>query len=395
MKQNIAIIGAGPAALALAAFLDKNKYAVTIYEKNKTAGRKFLVAGKGGFNLTHSETIETFTQQYTPDTFLKDALEGFSNQQFMNWLKSIGIPTFIGSSKRVYPEKGIKPIEVLNTMLKVLEQKKVQIVYGEEWTGWNKKGALLFSSGLKAKADICVFALGGGSWKVTGSDGSWLDTFAEKGIETRPFEPANCAYEINWPESFISKAEGKPLKNLRITCDSKMQKGEVVITKFGLEGNAIYGLSPQIQSELNANKEAKIFLDLKPTIDFEKIHSRVQKSKEKRITDILRNTLNLSPTQIHLLKSHLDKETFLNKDLLSKNIKELPLTIKSAAPIDEAISTTGGISLNAVSDSYELDKMKNTFVIGEMLDWNAPTGGYLLQACFSMGARLADHLNAK
>ncbi len=394
MKQNIAIIGAGPAAIALAAFLDSQKYAITIYEKNKAAGRKFLVAGKGGFNLTHSESIETFIKRYTPDHFLKEALNEFSNVDFINWLKSIGIPTFIGSSKRVYPEKGIKPIEVLNTMLKLLTEHKVEIVFGEEWKTWDESGSLIFSSGLKVEADISIFALGGGSWKVTGSDGTWLSTFAEKGIKTSAFEPVNCAYQINWPENFISKTEGKPLKNLAITCDSQTQKGEAVITKFGLEGNAIYALSPQIQKQLNEDKEAKIFLDLKPTVNLELIESRIQKSKEKRVTDILRNTLNLNPTQVHLLKSHLDKETFLNKELLGKSIKQLPLLIQSAAPIDEAISTTGGILLSEVSKSYELKKMKNTFVIGEMLDWNAPTGGYLLQACFSMGVHLAKYLNA-
>jgi len=393
MKKTIAIIGAGPAALSLAAFLDNSKYSITIYEKNKAAGRKFLVAGKGGFNLTYAEPVDSFIEKYTPDTFLKDALLGFSNQHFIDWLTSIGIPTFIGSSKRVFPEKGIKPIEVLKIMLKVLEQNEVEIKYGEEWTGWNDAGELLFSSGQKVKADLCVFALGGGSWKVTGSDGSWLTTFAEKDIPTNPFQAANCAYEIDWPASFIEKTEGKPLKNLAITCDSKIQKGEAVITKFGLEGNAIYALSPQIQRQLHSKKEARIFLDLKPNVKLETIQSRIQKSKEKRVTDTLRNTLNLNPTQVHLLKSHLDKETFLNKELLAQNIKQLPLTIKSAAPIDEAISTTGGIALNAVSKSYELKKLKKTYVIGEMLDWNAPTGGYLLQACFSMGAHLASQLN--
>jgi len=395
MKQTIAIIGAGPAAISLAAFLDSSQFDITIYEKNKAAGRKFLVAGKGGFNLTHSKAIEAFIQQYTPDTFLKNALLNFSNLDFMDWLGTLNIPTFIGSSKRVYPEKGIKPIEVLKTMLDVLANNGVKVNYEKTWTGWNEQGELLFSSGQNVKADFYVFALGGGSWKVTGSDGTWLTTFAEKEIQTAPFQPANCAYEIEWPVAFLSKTEGKPLKNLAVTCDSKTQKGEAVITKFGLEGNAIYALSPQIQNQLHAKKTATIFLDLKPTIDLETINTRILKSKEKRVTDILRNTLNLNATQVHLIKSHLDKETFLNKELLGEKIKRLPLIVKSAAPIDEAISTTGGIALSEVSDFYELNKMKNTFVIGEMLDWNAPTGGYLLQACFSMGVYLATHLNTR
>ena len=393
MKKKIAIIGGGPSSLLLAAFLDTDLFDITIFEKNKSFGRKFLVAGKGGFNLTHSETIETFIERYTPSIFLEKSLSEFNNQDLIQWFTDIGIPTFVGSSKRVFPLKGIKPIEVLNAILQVLKDKKIDFQFEQTWIGWNEDEKIIFQSGLNIQTDYVVFALGGGSWKVTGSDGQWLDIFSNKGIKTLPFKSANCAYKIQWPEHFISKNEGKPLKNISATCGSKIQKGEAVITRFGLEGNAIYALSPQIQKELDAKKSITIFLDLKPSLSEEIILKKLTDSKLKKTSDKLRGDIKLSTIQLSLLKSYSKKEDFLDHKKLSQIIKKLPLDILSAAPIDEAISTTGGINLKEVNEHFQLKKIDRTFCIGEMLDWNAPTGGYLLQACFSMGVYLARYLN--
>ena len=230
---------------------------------------------------------------------------------------------------------------------------------------------------------------------MTGSDGTWLDQFKEKGLDVVPFQSSNCAYEINWPEKFISKHEGNPLKNIEVSCLDKSQKGELVITKFGLEGNAIYALSPQIREELIANEKATVFLDLKPMLTIDQLFEKFQKSSLKNTTDILRTTLNLSPEKIGILKAYTSKETFLDSELLVVSIKGLPIEIIASAPLDEAISTIGGVSLKAVDKNYKLKKLKNSYSIGEMLDWDAPTGGYLLQACFSMGVLLAAHLNGK
>lgn len=395
MKQTVAIIGGGPAALILAAFLDQQQFEVTIYEKNKTVGRKFLVAGKGGFNLTHSEPILAFTERYTPTDFLQPALTHFSNEHLRQWLDSIGIPTFVGSSRRVYPIKGIKPIEVLQKILAVLEEKKVTVLTDHTWTGWGADNALLFAEQTPVKADYTVFALGGGSWKVTGSDGSWLPIFADKGITTVPFKPANCAYQIDWPAIFLAKNEGQPLKNIAISCEHNTQKGEAVVTRFGLEGNAIYALSPQIQAQLDKGQKATVFLDFKPMFTEEGILRRLLSSREKTMTSSLRRGIKLGSAQLDLLHASLSKEDYLTPEKLAPNIKRLPLTILGSAPLDEAISTTGGIALNAVDVHFELSQMPQTFCIGEMLDWNAPTGGYLLQACFSMGAFLADYLGGE
>lgn len=391
MKKTVAIIGGGPSALAAAAFLNPELFDVTIYEKNKSIGRKFLVAGKGGFNLTHSEPIETMISRFSKSSVLEAALRSFTNEDLRTWLEEIGIPTYIGSSKRVYPGKGIKPIEVLNKLLAVIETKSTKIEYEKEWTGW-KDDALTFNSGESVKADYVVFSLGGGSWKVTGSDGSWINQFENRGIKTVPFLPANCGYEINWKTDFIAKNEGMPLKNIAIGAGDNYCKGEAVITKFGMEGNAIYALSPEIQAELSESGKATVYLDLKPTFTEEQVLTKVCDSTLKT-TDILRRKLNLSKVQIDLLKACLTKEEFLSKLQLSEKIKYLPIQIESAAPLDEAISTTGGISMEVISSNFELKEFSGTFCIGEMLDWNAPTGGYLLQACFSMGVFLANTIN--
>ena len=392
MKKQITIIGGGPSAFLLASFLDAEKFTINIYEKNKTVGRKFLVAGKGGFNLTHSESINQLIKRFTPINFLDKALLNFTNIDFRNWLDQIEIPTYIGSSKRVFPEKGIKPIEVLNAILKSLKKKGVIITYNHTFSDWDPKGNPIINNKTIA-TDYTVFSLGGGSWKVTGSDGIWLDTFSKKGIKTKVFQASNCGYKIDWKSNFIQKHEGTPLKNIAISCNNIIQKGEAVITKFGLEGNAIYGLSPEIRAQLNAISKATVFIDFKPSLTLENVLSKIKKSIFKNTTQILKKELKLSPSQIDLLKTYLSKESYLNIESLAKNIKKFPLELLETASIDEAISTVGGIDLNAISKNFELKKMPNQFCIGEMLDWDVPTGGYLLQASASIGVYLAKYLN--
>ena len=392
MTKQIAIIGGGISAFLLASTLDAEKFTITIYEKNKTTGRKFLVAGKGGFNLTHSKELETFIKKYTPSNFLENYLRNFTNTNFRNWLDKIGIPTYIGSSKRVYPKEGIKPIEVLNAILKHLKNRGVTIKYEHTFSDWDKNNNPIINN-KSFQTDFTIFSLGGASWKITGSDGIWLNTFAKKGIKTIPFQASNCGYEIDWKPNFIQKHEGTPLKNIAISCDDKIQKGEAVITKFGLEGNAIYGLSPQIRAQLNKNKKAVIFIDLKPTLTLENVNSKIASSTYKNNTQILKKELKLSIALIDLLKIYLSKDSYLNPKSLSENIKKLPLEIINTATIDEAISTVGGIDLNAISNNFELKKLPNQFCIGEMLNWDAPTGGYLLQGCASMGFSLANNFN--
>lgn len=392
MKKQVAIIGGGPSAFLLAAFLDAEKFEITIYEKNKTSGRKFLVAGKGGFNLTHSESIKQLITRYTSNDFLDESLLNFTNTDFRNWLDQIGIPTYVGSSKRVYPKAGIKPIEVLNAILKNLKEKGVIIKYEQTFSDWDEINNPIINN-IAIQTDYTVFSLGGSSWKITGSNGGWLNTFSKKGIKTKPFQASNCAYLIDWKPEFIKKHEGTPLKNIAISCEAGIQKGEAVITNFGLEGNAVYGLSPQIRAQLNANSKATIFIDLKPSVTLENVLSKLKKSMFKNTTQILKKELKLTTTQIDLLKTNLSKDAYLNLESLSENIKKFPIKIIGIATIDEAISTVGGIDLAAISDNFELKSIPNQFCIGEMINWDAPTGGYLLQACASTGVFLANYLN--
>jgi uncharacterized flavoprotein (TIGR03862 family) len=395
MKNSVAIVGGGAAALMLAAELNEQKFDVTIYERNAAPGRKLLVAGDGGFNLTHSEEQEQFISRYTPVDFFQKIIPKFSNTDLVNRLKSMGIDTYIGSSKRIFPVKGIKPIDVLNALMDNLKKKNVSIKTNHTWKGW-KNDELVFETNKETiclKPDITVFALGGASWKVTGSDGTWTRYFLEKGVDIVPFQASNCAFEIKWTEQFINLAEGKQLKNIAITCGDSTKKGEAVITKFGLEGGVVYSLSNPIRKQLNAAGEAKIVLDLKPQLTVEGIKNKFYLRGNRSIKKLLIDLLNMDDVSIELLKMALTKEQFTNLESLAHYIKKLPLTTTAAAPINEAISTVGGIALTEIDTAFQLKKLPRHYVIGEMLDWDAPTGGYLLQACFSMGYCLANEIN--
>jgi uncharacterized flavoprotein (TIGR03862 family) len=396
-KPIIAIIGSGPSALALAAFLDEKKFDIAIYEKNFAPARKFLVAGDGGFNLTHSEPLDQFLTRYTPASFLEKSLRVFSNEDLRKWLYTIGIKTYTGSSKRVFPVEGIRPIDVLRAILEAVKGKRIPVKTKNTWKGWTQYNELVIDHNYKdhiVKADFVVYALGGGSWSKTGSDGSWLEIFAKKGIQTIPFQPSNCAFEIKWDEKFIMEAVGMPLKNITITCDGKQRSGEVVITKEGIEGGAVYALSPQIRKQLNENGKAILHIDMKPSLSLTDIKKKLAARGDKSLSRVLTDGINLTKTQFALLKSGMSKEAFLQPDTLASRIKQLPLEITGTAPLDDAISTVGGIALDEVDENFQLKKMPGHYVIGEMLDWDAPTGGYLLQACFSMGHYLAQKLNA-
>lgn len=418
-KKSIAIIGGGPSALMFASSLDSSKYNISIYEKNAALGRKFLVAGNGGFNLTHSECDTQFVERYHPQKFIEPFFEHFSNSDFRNWLKSIDIETYVGTSKRVFPKKGIKPIEVLKAIESQLQKNKVHVFYNHTWKGWDND-VLLFSHHnelIKIKPDLVVFALGGASWKVTGSDGSWTTYFANNGIQINKFYPSNCAYKINWNSAFIKMHQGNALKNCEFTCGNISRKGEAVITEFGIEGSGIYPLSAEIRKQFtspnqycndldsvseemlnqgqhdNPKNVAKLYIDFKPDLIVEEVTKRLENKGNLSTKDVLEKKINLTATQIELLKLVSSKEEYNDAHILSQLLKSYPLHIVDFSPIDDAISTVGGISLEEVNESLELKKLPKHYVVGEMLDWDAPTGGYLLQACFSMGKFLANQLN--
>ena len=391
--KNLTIIGGGPAALMLAAQIDTQQYQVTLYDQKKAVGRKFLVAGEGGLNLTFKSPLNELINKYSPNKFMAPFLRIFTNDDLINWLNTLSVGTFIGSSNRVFPQPELKPIEVLNKIVEHIKTKHIKFVLNTKWTGWSANGQLCFERLEPIESDVVVFALGGSSWKVTGSDGKWNELFEKKGITVKPFRAANCAFEVNWNKGFISTHEGKPLKNIALSFDNHSIKGELVISKLGLEGNAIYALSEKIQNQFITQKSVTIQLDLKPTMTTEQIQTTYKNAKRSKATDILKKDLNLDRTAISILKHFTDKDLFLNPDLLAKTIKAIPVVLHSADELDKAISTLGGINLNEVNENLQANKIPNTYIIGEMLNWHAPTGGYLLQGCFSMGFAIAKHLN--
>lgn len=399
MKKTISIIGGGPCALMLGAELDSGRYTVKIYEKNTALGRKFLVAGEGGLNLTHSEAPDQFIKRYTPHAFITKAFLHFSNLDFIRWLNEAGIETFVGSSKRVFPKKGTKPIAVLQILIQKVLNNKTRILYKHEWTGFSGDNELLFNTPeghVKVKSDLVIFCLGGTSWPVTGSTGNWQRIFQEQKISVNNFQSSNCAYRVLWSESIIPDIEGQAIKNINISCCGFDHPGEIVLTRFGMEGSGIYPLSPQIREELKTQKEATVFLDLKPLISADKLIERLNKKHSRiALTTWLKEELKLNKAAIVLLKTKLSREDFLNNIKLVKTIKKLPIIVSGLAPIEEAISTVGGISLKELNDQFEFVKRPNMYAIGEMLDYDAPTGGYLLQSCFSMAKYLADYLNTE
>ncbi len=399
MKEKIAIIGGGACALMLSCELNTEKFDVSIYDKNAALGRKFLVAGDGGLNLTHSENPIQFISRYTPSAFLEKAFRHFSNQDFIKWINTLGIETYVGTSGRVFPKKGIKPIDVLNTLLQKIKVNNVSICTRHEWKGFSPANQLLMDHNGKSTAlqsDLIILCLGGASWPVTGSNGQWVEFFKHKNIVIHPFEPSNCLFKINWPQSAISLIEGKALKNCAITCGNKTQLGEVIITKNGMEGTGIYALSPQIRERLKKHGEAELHVDMKPTLSKEALLAKInQRSGTNTFTDHISKQLNLNTLHIHLLKNFIPKEDFLNRELLIEHIKKFKLSVVGMGLIEDAISTTGGISLEEINENFELKKVPNHFAIGEMLDFDAPTGGYLLQSCFTMAKFLADFLNSK
>ena len=399
MKKKISIIGGGSCALMLGCLLNPEIFDISIYERNAKLGRKFLVAGKGGLNLTHSEPAEDFIKQYTPSFFLESSFGRFSNYDFIKWMNELGIETFVGSSGRIFPGKGTKPIEVLNAFLQCIKAHSVKINTKHTWQGFTKNNGLLFNSNnslIEVESDYVIFCLGGASWPITGSKGDWTDYFSKKNIRTIPFQASNCGFRVNWNPKLMESNHGKILKNISISCGDKTHFGEVTITRFGLEGSGIYPLSPHIRKQLNKKGHALITIDLKPSFSEAKILEKLKSIADKKnYTNELKILFSFSQAQINILKAYNSKEDFFDQKKLAFHLKNMKLTITETAPIKKAISTVGGISLDEIDSYFQLRKLPLHYCIGEMLDYDAPTGGYLLQSCFSMAGFLSDYLNRK
>lgn len=379
MKEDqIIIVGAGPAGLMAAQILAEKGFKVHIYEQNKAAARKFLVAGNGGFNLTHSEEIESFIRKYDAPEIQK-IVRNFDNQKVITWLAALGITTYVGSSGKVFPTKNFKPIQVLKAWLNHLESLGVTIHYAHRFVNFDDSFVYFteINNEIKVRYSKLILAMGGGSWKKTGSDAKWIAILKDKNIEITPLQPANSGYNTN-PE--FHQLEGQYLKNIEVSFGENKKVGEIVFTKYGVEGSPVYYLNRFTRKHAFP---LVIHVDLKPNLAESEILKELQ-VPDSNISSVLKKKLKLSAAAINLLKT-LDKESYTNAEKLASKIKQFPIEVLGFRPIDEVISTSGGVSFSALNSKLELIGSPNVYCAGEMIDWEAPTGGYLLQACFSTG----------
>ncbi len=384
-KYDVYIFGGGTCGLFAASFLSLQNpnIKIALFEKEKSLGRKFLVAGKGGFNLTHNPKKENFHQAYSPSSIFKEWLNKFNANDSINWLNEIKISTFIGTSNRLFPSKDIKPIDVLNA-IKLSFRKTTDIYTNHEliniFDDYFEIKNKLNNQIMSLPKEKSIIGFGGKSWAKTGSDGNWINFFIKKNIKITPFIPSNTGVVCQWPKE-IEEIEGKPLKNISIRCNNKSIKGECMITKYGLEGNTIYTLNKEIRKNINKHKLSEIFIDLKPQFSEKQIIEKIKLNTNT--TKSLKTNLKLSKEQITFIKTYTNKETFTSPEKLSFFLKNIPLKVFGFRNFDEAISSSGGIELDEINEYFELKKIKNIYVVGEMLDWDATTGGYLIQGCYT------------
>lgn len=387
-----AVIGAGPAGLMAAEVLAQGGVKVTVYDAMPSAGRKFLMAGRGGLNLTHSEPLPLFLARYREaKPHLAAAIEAFPPQALRDWSEALGQETFVGSSGRVFP-KAFKASPLLRAWLRRLDSMGVRLALRHRWTGWDEPSRLRFETPdgpRTVEAHATVLALGGASWPRLGSDGAWADILAVKDVKILPLRPANSGYTVAWSDVFRNRFEGQPLKGVALTSGEHSVRGEAVITRAGIEGGAVYALSAELRDAIDKGR-ATLHVALRPDLDAKELIAKVSVSKGKQsLSNFLRKAASLSPLAIGLLqeaaKASGTSLASLTPAELANLINAVPIELTGVAPITRAISTAGGIAFSELAADFMIRRLPGVFAAGEMLDWEAPTGGYLLQASFATG----------
>jgi uncharacterized flavoprotein (TIGR03862 family) len=391
--SNAAVIGGGPAGLMAAEELAAAGFRVTVYEHRPSPGRKFMLAGRGGLNITHSEPLELFLERYGPERgFLEPALRAFDNDDLRAWCDELDEPTFVGSSGRVFP-KSFKATPLLRAWLGRLFGLGVEFRLRHRWQGWvpgSDGRHLQFVDAdeheVQVSHDVVVFALGGASWPRVGSDGGWVGHFVDRGIVVTPLRPTNCGVRVAWSDVMIDRFAGTPLKNVALKAGDQSVRGDVIVTKSGLEGGPVYAHSRAVRAELDADGRSILGVDLQPDLTFSQLWERLEQRRRPKdsLSTLLRRS-GFDPVGIGLMREAMGNDLPTSEMGLASLAKLVPVLVTSLMPIDRAISTAGGISVDELDEDFMLKRLPGVFVAGEMIDWEAPTGGYLMQASMSTG----------
>lgn len=389
--KTVAIIGGGPAGLMVAEVISQAGFKAHVYDAMPSVGRKLLMAGKGGLNITHSDPNDLFLSRYgSRSTYIKPMLDRFDAEALRAWVHELGIKTFIGSSGRIFPAE-MKAAPLLRAWLHRLRQDGVIFHVRHQWLGWNETDSQILcfmtpQGEKEVKADVCVLALGGGSWPQLGSTGVWTSLLIQRGIQVAPLMPSNCGFDVSWSEHFSSRFAGQPLKSVIASFNGFHQQGDCVVTASGIEGSLIYALSAPLRDEITQSGMATITLDLAPGNSIETLISKFSAPRGKQsMANHLRKRLGIDGVKAGLLREVVPIEDFNDPSKLCSAIKALRIKLTATKPITEAISSAGGISFEAVDDHLMIRALPGIFCAGEMLDWEATTGGYLLAACFASG----------
>ncbi len=390
---HVAIVGAGPAGLIAAERLAGAGACVTLYDRMPSVGRKFLMAGRGGLNLTHGEPLPRFLARYGGATpHLRPAIDRFTPDAMRAWCEGLGQPTFVGSSGRVFPV-AMKASPLLRAWLTRLDAQSVEIATRHRWTGF-EASALTFetpSGPVSVRPDATILALGGASWPRLGSDGAWTQVLDAERVRVRPLRPANVGVRVEWSEVFRARHEGEPLKRVALTFAGRTHRGEATVTRDGLEGGLIYAVSGLLRDAIDLDGSATVILDLRPDLDHAALARQLDRSRAKQSTStFLRKSTGLSTAAIGLMHESHGLALPGDPQRLAGLIKEVPVRLTGTMPIARAISSAGGVAFEELDARFMLRRRPGLFVAGEMLDWEAPTGGYLLQACFATGIAAAE-----
>ena len=387
--RTAAVIGGGPAGWMAAEVLAQAGVRVDMYDAMPSVGRKFLMAGKGGMNITHAEPFDVFLTRYAARSAdIEPLLRAFPPDALRAWIHGLGIETFVGTSNRVFPAD-MKAAPLLRAWLHRLRELGVRFHARHRWCGWDDHDALRFTTPdgeCIVQTDATVLALGGASWPQLGSDGAWVELLAQRGIDIAPLRPSNCGFDVQWSAHLRERFVGEPLKSVAATFGGVRKQGECVITEHGIEGGLIYALSAALRDEIEHSGQATLHLDLLPDFTAQRVRDEASHPRGARsLSSHLQSRLGLKGVKANLLREVLSAEQMHDTALLAQTIKALPLRLVAPRPLGEAISTAGGIPFEALDANLMLKQLPGVFLAGEMLDWEAPTGGYLLSACFAGG----------